>query len=340
MEHNSALTSVSLQATDSMPRVAVEQVTPGHVLRPHMSVVTSLYKSEPFLECFLDECLDALKAVGCESYELIFVNDGSPDRSAEAVLKLKEHCPQIVLVDLSRNFGHHYALSAGLMHSSGEYVFIIDCDLEVRPRVLVDFYHLIRNSDYDVVFGYQKTRKGGWFEKISGGIYWRLFNLLSDTKIPVNMTSERLMTRRYVDALLEMGDKNLFLAGMMSWVGFKQKGVPVLKVQRQGRSTYTLLRRINLLIMSITSFTAYPLTVIFTIGILTTLLSFLYSGMLIIQKLLFPERVLLGWASLMALVCFGFGIVVMCLGLIGIYLAKIFNQVQNRPTYIVCRIIR
>lgn len=298
-----------------------------------------MYRSRRFLETFLSGCNDALDQIGVGDYEIVLVNDGSPDDSVSYAIGRRADLPRLVIVDLSRNFGHHHAMQAGLRQARGDLVFLIDCDLEVPPSTLVPFIHKQRESGADLVFGYQEMRKGGWFEQWSGGIFWKGFNLLSETKIPENVLTERVMTRRFVDALLTLGDRNVFLGGMMSWTGFVQLGLPVSKKQRIGQSTYTLMKRVNLMVNAVSSFSSRPLTWLFNAGIVITALSFLYVAYLLGRKLFFGDT-LLGFTSLMAMMALSLGISTTALGLVGIYLGKVFNQVQNRPTYIIKDIYR
>ena len=218
--------------------------------------------------------------------------------------------PQIVVIELSRNFGHHYAAFAGLQYSRGKWVFLIDCDLEVSPLVLIDFFRLAKRESCDVVYGYQTERKGGWVERTGGRMFWRLFNALSETPVPANVLTERLLSRRYVEALLKLGDRNLFLAGMMCWVGFNQVGQPVTKVQREGRGSYTLGRRIALLVDAVTSFSAIPLRLLFSSGLLITFVSVSCSLYLILNKLLHPEMVLIGFTAVSVLILLSLGIMI------------------------------
>ncbi|SFU46266.1 putative glycosyltransferase [Nitrosospira multiformis] len=306
---------------------------------PEISIVSTMYRSRQFLEQFLADCLKALSAIGCDHFEILLVNDGSPDDSLAYVLERRMDISQLVIIDLSRNFGHHHAIQAGLQHARGKLIFLIDCDREVSPLVLVEFYHKLHESGCDVVFGYQEARKGGLFEQITGGLFWKGFNLLSDIKIPENIATERIMTHRYVDALLRMGDRNLFLGGMMSWAGFQQIGLPVVKKQREGRSTYTLVRRIGLMINAVSSFSAQPLMWLFNIGVAITLLSFSFAFYLVFRKLIFDDA-LLGFTSMMTMMALSLGILTTAIGVVGIYLGKVFNQVQNRPTYIVKDVYR
>ena len=300
-----------------------------------LSIVTCVYKSSRYLKRFVELSLQALNEIGCTSFELVFVIDGSPDSSLEFLVEEKKHVPQIVVIELSRNFGHHYAAFAGLQYSRGKWVFLIDCDLEVSPLVLIDFFRLAKRESYDVVYGYQTERKGGWVERTGGRMFWRLFNALSETPVPANVLTERLLSRRYVEALLKLGDRNLFLAGMMCWVGFNQVGQPVTKVQREGRGSYTLGRRIALLVDAVTSFSAIPLRLLFSSGLLITFVSVSCSLYLILNKLLHPEMVLIGFTAVSVLILLSLGIMISSLGLVGIYLSKIYRQIQNRPLFIV-----
>jgi putative glycosyltransferase len=293
-----------------------------------------MYRSRRFLEAFLSECLAALERTGCSDYEIVLVNDGSPDDSLAYALSRAKDIPALVVVDLSRNFGHHCAIQAGLRAARGKLVFLIDCDLEIRPAILFDFHQKIVQSGADLVFGYQEARKGGWFERVSGGLFWKVFNSLSDIQIPQSIVTERIMTRRFIDALLQLGDYNLFLGGMMSWTGFTQIGMPVSKQQREGRSTYTLLKRVQLVINAVSSFSSKPLVWLFNAGVAITFLSFSYTTYLVLRKIFFDDA-LIGFTSVMAMLAISLGVMTTALGLVGIYLGKVFNQVQNRPTYII-----
>jgi putative glycosyltransferase len=306
---------------------------------PELSIVSTMYRSRPFLEQFLAQCLDAVRSIGVRSFEIVLVNDGSPDDSLQYALSRQIDIPNLAVVDLSRNFGHHHAMQAGLRAARGQLVFLIDCDLEVPPSVLELLHSRLGETGADMVFGYQEVRKGGWFEQISGGVFWKGFNFLSDTKIPENIVTERLMTRRFVDALLSLGDRNVFLGGMMAWTGYEQVGVMVGKKQREGQSTYTLLKRVQLMVNAVSSFSSKPLVWLFNAGVLITGASFAYVLYLIARKLLFGDT-LIGFTSMMAMMALTLGILTTGLGLVGIYLGKVFNQVQDRPTYIVRRVHR
>jgi putative glycosyltransferase len=304
-----------------------------------ISVVTTLYKSKVFLDKFIAEIQIALNQIQCLDYELVFVNDGSPDDSLQYLIEKKKEIPQIKVIDLSRNFGHHYAIQVGLEYASGDYVFLIDNDLETSPRVLVDFYGEMNNDNsLDVVYGYQEVRKGMLLERVTGSVFWVLINKLSDTKIPHNILTERLMTKQYVESLLRLQDANVFLGGMMYWVGFNQKGLPIKKGLRKGASTYSLKRRAELMLQAITSFSGKPLEWLFYFGFTISIFSTLFIFYLIIIKIINKDVVQLGWTSIVAINVLILGVISTFLGIIGIYIYKIFRQVQGRPNAIIKKI--
>jgi len=304
--------------------------------KPHLSIVTTLYKSERFLDVFVAQCETAMAEIKCDNYEIVFVNDGSPDKSLDKVLKLKETNDNIVAIDLSRNFGHHYAIMAGLTYSTGDYVFLIDCDLEVLPTHIPTFYNKMKEEkDADVIYGVQETRKGSFIERMVGGLFYGFFNRLTDTRIPENLLTERLMSRRYIDELIKMGDKNIFMAGMMQWVGFKQIPITLKKGQREGKSTYTLGKRISLSMQAITSFSSYPLVVLFKFGFFISVISIITGIFFLVKKLINPEIVLSGFTFLIVALLFSVGVIISSLGILGIYIDKLFNQTKNRQTFIV-----
>jgi putative glycosyltransferase len=240
-----------------------------------------------------------------------------------------------MLVELSRNFGHHQAAVAGLSHARGERVFIIDVDLEEQPEWLPEFWVEHERTGADVVFGVNAVRQGTAFRRHIGGSFWKLFNLLSDVQIPVNPCTVRLMSRRYVDALLTLPDRNLFLAGNYAWLGFRQVPLTVQKQVRPTRSSYTLGRLFSLFLDAVTSFTSYPLRLIFFVGVTIAAIALLFGSVLVAWKTYSPESISLGWSSLIVSIWFLGGIIIAFLGVIGIYLSKVFTETKNRPLYVV-----
>ena len=172
-------------------------------------------------------------------------------------------------------------------------------------------------------------------ERTGGAMFWRMFNLLSETKIPENVLSERLMKRSYVQALLSLGDRNVFLGGMMYWPGFRQLGIVIKKTQREGPSTYSFRKRLSLLLEAVTSFSTAPLKLVLLAGLGVTLLAMMAGITLFVRKLLHPEAVLQGFTSLMLVTIGMAGMVITVLGVVGLYIARIYTQTQNRPLFIV-----
>lgn len=295
-----------------------------------LSVVTTLYQSAPYIEEFVRRVYaEAGKLT--DDYEIIMVDDGSPDKSLEVALNIQKSNPHLKIIELSRNFGHHKAMMTGLMHACGERVFLIDCDLEEPPEVLADWWvRLDANADLDVIYGVQPSRKGGWFERMSGWVFYRIINALSPVKLPPNVIVARLMTARYVRALTDHRDQEIYLFGLLTLTGFRQEAVKVAK-QDKGSSTYTLLRRFSLFLNAITSFSNFPLYAIFYVGIGISTLAFVFIVFLVIKWFLFSEQGIIGWTSLTVSIWAVGGFILTALGVIGIYLAKIFSETKQRP---------
>lgn len=293
-----------------------------------LSIVTTLYYSAPYVEEFYHRtCAAAEKVV--DDYEIIFVNDGSPDNALEIAISLYDRDHRVKVIDLSRNFGHHKAMMTGLAHAKGELVFLIDCDLEEEPELLGKFYDQFASADADVVYGVQQARKGGFFEQVTGNIFFRLFNLLSTYPVPANLITARLMSKRYVASLVEHKDREVFLAGLWAITGFKQVPLAVQK-HRKGSSTYDLSQKVSVFVNSVTSFSTKPLVFIFYLGCTIVLLSSLAALFLIVRRVFFGVY-LAGWPSLIVSVWLLGGLTIFCLGVIGIYLSKIYMETKQRP---------
>lgn len=297
-----------------------------------LSIVTTLYYSAPYLEEFYTRVCAAAQGVAT-NFEIILVNDGSPDGSLQTAISLQQKDQRVRVIDLSRNFGHHKAMMTGLTYTCGELVFLVDCDLEEDPELLETFYRKLKTTKAEVVFGVQQNRKGGLFERVSGGFFFKLFNLLSTDPIPANVITARLMTRKYVKALVQHRERETLIAGLWTLTGFDQVSVQVTK-HLKGSSTYNLRRKVSQLVNAITSFSSKPLVMIFYLGSAILFLSSTAALVLIIRKLLFGA-LLLGWASLIISIWMLGGLTIFCLGVIGIYLSKMFIEVKQRPYTIV-----
>lgn len=303
---------------------------------PQLSVVATLYRSAPGLAEFYARVTVAAQALVGDSYEIVFVNDGSPDDSLDRAVGMSNSDPHVVVVDLSRNFGHHKAIMTGLEHARGELVFLIDSDLEEDPAWLDLFHRHMQKSRADVVYGVQASRKGGPFERWSGEAFYTLFNWGTGLDLPRNLVTARLMTRRYVQALVQHREREVFLAGLWHITGFAQTPVEVVKLSLSP-TTYTLRRKLGILVNSITAFSNAPLVFIFHVGVTISLLALGYILWLVLNRVLFAG-VQSGWTSLIASVWLVGGLNILFLGVIGIYLSKIFTETKQRPYTIVRRV--
>lgn len=299
-----------------------------------LSIVTTLYQSSRYIEEFHRRVTAAASAI-TDDYELVFVNDGSPDDSLEVAKKLLARDHHIVIVDLSRNFGHHRAMMTGLERARGEFVFLIDVDLEECPENLTPFWdYLVEHPEADVVIGESQTRKqGGLTRRLASSWFYDLFNFLSYIKISNRELVSRLMRRSYVESLVSYQERELFIPGIWAHAGYNQHYIPAEKTF-DGNSTYTLRRKLTMVVDAVTSFSAKPLLMVFYTGILFVITATFVILYVIIQKMLFGYSVV-GWASLVAILFFIGGVTIFSLGVVGIYIAKIYSEVKQRPTSIV-----
>lgn len=299
-----------------------------------LSIVATLYQSSSHIDEFYQRMsATAGKLVG-EDYEIVFVNDGSPDNSLEIAIEITQEDSHVVVIDLSRNFGHHKAMMTGLAHTKGEMVFLIDTDLEESPEWLITFNEQMQgDASYDVIFGMQESRKGGFFEKYSGALFWSILDRLSGLSLPANQVTARLMSRRYVNGLLSHEEREIFMAGLWQITGFKQMPVSVHKFSKSP-STYTIGRKLSLLVNSITSFSVLPLIGIFYIGLFIFSFACCYTVYLVVSMLFFSYT-LAGWTSVMVSIWLIGGLILSGMGIIGIYLSKVFSEVKRRPYTII-----
>lgn len=300
-----------------------------------LSIVATFYRSEQHLQEFCTRIQREAESITSD-YEIVLVNDGSPDNSLDIALSQAEQNSRFRIVDLSRNFGHHPAIVTGLAQATGELVFLIDSDLEEPPELLGLFYAEMQRVQAEVVYGVQERRKGSLFERLSGAGFYAFFDLLTDYPVPANQLVARLMTCDFVTASLQYQERCMYLPGLWMMTGFRQTSMVVQKYSK-GSSTYTLRRKIAIAVDSITSFSTKPLVYIFYLGTIIVLLSLLGIGYLIVGAALFGDFAL-GWPSVMVSVWFLGGLMIFCLGLIGIYLSKVLTEIKRRPYTIVRRL--
>ncbi len=297
-----------------------------------LSIVSTLYKSEGTVAEFVRRASAAALAI-TESYEIVLVDDGSPDGALAIAVALASTDPHLKVVELSRNFGHHKALMTGLKHARGDYCFLIDSDLEEAPELLAEFWAKLHDEDKDVVYGFQARRLGGWARRLTGAIAYRLFDWLLSVPIPTNHLTVRLMRRSYVDSLLSHGETQLVIGGLWVITGYRQQGISVAK-SNKGATTYSFLRSWQIFLDSVTNFSAAPLVAIFYIGILISVVAGLFAISLLLRWA-FGGIGVAGWVSVMLSVWFLGGLAILFIGVVGLYLSKIFVETKNRPLTIV-----
>jgi glycosyltransferase involved in cell wall biosynthesis len=298
------------------------------------SVVIPMYNEEEVIQ----ETYRRLKTVmdqSGESYELLFVNDGSRDRSAQIISQLAKTDSNIRLIDFSRNFGHQIAVTAGMDYASGQAIVIIDADLQDPPEVILRMLEKWREG-YEVVYGKRLKRHGETiFKKATAYLFYRILGALTNDKIPKDTGDFRLIDRKVCDAMKKLNEKNRFLRGMINWVGFRQVAVEYVRDERwAGETKYPLKKMLKFASDGIFSFTYKPLKLATYLGFLLSFSGFLYLLYVLYQKL-FTDSTTAGWASLVAVNLVFNGIILLILGILGEYVGRIYEEVKGRPLYIV-----
>jgi putative glycosyltransferase len=302
-----------------------------------LSVVTTIYRSADCIEEFHRRAVKAAELLGIE-LETVLVHDGSPDNGLGVARALALSDSRVVLVDLARNFGQHQALLAGMNVATGDLVAILDGDLDEDPLWLVGFYATMNERQCDVVYGIFNNAERSTFYRFGRRLFYLGLKILSAMPFPENVATVRLMTRRYVEAVLTFEERELFLAGLLFVAGFEQVGMPVAKKSRSP-TTYTLLRLARLFVTSVTSFSVRPLLVISVFGFLLSILAVIFCAYLLVRTLMYGIAVP-GWASVMGVFLLFSGVTLFCNGVIAIYVAIIFLEVKKRPRVIIRSIIR
>ncbi|HEV7164514.1 MAG TPA: glycosyltransferase family 2 protein [Gammaproteobacteria bacterium] len=298
-----------------------------------LSVITTLYESAPYITEFHRRASESARQLAGDDYEIVLVNDGSPDNSLDLAVRLTETDRHVVVVDLSRNFGHHKAIMTGLSKAKGERVFLLDSDLEEEPEWVMSFQRQMDAEACDVVYGVQSARRGGLLEKITGAVFYRLFRFFTGIEQPDNIVTARIMSRRYVDALLSHRERELNIGGLWIITGFKQCRQTVKK-HSTSPTTYDLSRKFNHFINAVTSFSSLPLVFTFYSGLLISVSALIYIVYLAVRYL-FISSPPTGYTSIIASIWLFSGMIIFFMGIQGIYISKVFSEVKQRPNTII-----
>lgn len=299
-----------------------------------LSVVVPMYNEEEVIETTYAKLTEVLAATG-ESYELVFVNDGSRDRTAAIVRGICARDHRVKLLDFARNFGHQIAVTAGMDHASGRAVVLIDADLQDPPGLIPQMLALWREG-YDVVYGKRISRQGEtWFKKTTAKWFYRTLAAMTSVNIPVDTGDFRLMDRKVCDALSGMRERSRFIRGMVAWAGYRQIGLEYAREERfAGETKYPLRKMVRLSLDAITSFSTKPLKLAGILGFLLSAAGFVYLIVVICQRI-FTDTTTEGWTSLIVISLFFHGITLSLLGVLGEYIGRIYEESKRRPLYLV-----
>jgi polyisoprenyl-phosphate glycosyltransferase len=306
---------------------------------PLVSVVVPCYNEEEVLHECHAQLTEVLQGCCGKDYELIYVNDGSRDRTEEILRSLHGVSGQTRAIMLSRNFGHQAAVTAGLTAAKGQCVVIIDADLQDPPTVIPQMLDSWRQG-YEVVYGVRESRAGeSGFKLWTAQLFYRLINGLSDVEIPLDSGDFRLLDRRAVDAMLAMPERHRLLRGMSSWIGFRQFGLKYARAARFAGSTkYPVRKMLNLALDGIFSFSTVPLRFVTILGLLTAAVAAIGVLYSLIVRIFTPNWVA-GWATLILAILFMGGVEMFCFGIVGEYIGRIYTEIKQRPLFLVREVL-
>jgi glycosyltransferase involved in cell wall biosynthesis len=299
-----------------------------------LCVVVPCFNEEAVIGAFHARLMGVLDTLPVAA-QVLYIDDGSRDGSYAALERLCVADPRVAAIRLSRNFGKELALTCGLDHAQADAVVVIDADLQDPPELIPELWARFRDG-HDVVYAVRRSRAGeSWFKRSTAAAFYRVIGRLSDTPVPADTGDFRLLSRRAVDALRGLRERQRFMKGLFGWVGFRQVGVPYDRAPRAaGMSKWNWWRLWNFALEGITGFSVAPLKLATYVGLATALLAFAYGGLIIAKTLLWGDPVA-GYPSLMTVILFLGGIQLMALGLIGEYLGRLYLESKQRPLYLV-----
>jgi polyisoprenyl-phosphate glycosyltransferase len=318
--------------------LADASAAPQSRAKSSVSLVVPVFNESEVIGAFYERAVQTLCGLDDLDYEIIFVDDGSRDDTYQQLTQFAAANPHVRLLKLSRNFGHQIAITAGIDHACGDCVVVIDADLQDPPEVIASMIERWREG-FDVIYGVRSERDGeGRLKLLTASAFYRLLGRLTQIEIPANVGDFRLMSRRAVDQLKQLREKDRFVRGLVSWIGFNQTGLVYSRDKRYAGSTkYPYRKMIKFAFDGITSFSTAPLKLATWSGYGASLLAFLYLASVFVQKLL--GYTVEGWATIMVALLFLGGVQLVCLGILGEYLGRIFNEVKPRPMYILDEVV-
>lgn len=306
-----------------------------------VSVVIPCYNEEPVIMKTYEEVRKVMLENNYD-YEIVFVDDGSKDRTLEILKDIASKDDNVVVVSFSRNFGHQPAVSAGIKYSTGDVAIIIDADLQDPPNVIPEMIKIHLEQGANVVYGVRRERKGeSFFKKFTAKLFYRLLNLLSDVKFPLDTGDFRLIDKKVIEEFKKLKERDKYIRGLISWMGFKQ--VPIYYDRNPrfaGETKYPFKKMLRFALTGIFYFSDKPLKLATTLGFITTFIGLALAIYVILVRLINPSQAIPGWASTMITIIFMGGIQLITIGIIGKYIGNIFDEIKGRPEFIVKEIIK
>ena len=300
---------------------------------PHISVVIPVYECSQFLNDLYTRLKNALEEITGD-FEIILVNDASPGNDWDIIQELSTQDKRVKGINFSKNFGQHYAITAGLDHCSGTWVVVMDGDLQDQPEEIKKLYDLALKG-YDIVLGRRNRRKDGFFKRIVSKLFYKLFGYLTETKQDEGIGNFGIYSRNVVNTICNMRENLRFFPTMVRWVGFKKAVVNIDHEKRKyGKSSYSYGKLLKLALNVIIAFSDKPLRLTVKLGFFISFFSFLYALFIVIRAFM-GIRSIEGWPSLIVSIWFLSGLIIFILGFIGIYISRIFDETKKRPIYVV-----
>ncbi len=304
----------------------------------NLSVIIPCYNEELVLHETYKRLIAVLKQTSTiEAYEVIFINDGSKDRTLDILQSFAQSDNCIKIINFSRNFGHQPAVTAGINHCNGDIAIIIDADLQDPPEVIPEMIDTYLMNSCNVVYGVRKTRKGdSSFKKVTAKYFYRMLNNLSDVHIPIDTGDFRLLDRSIINNFNNLKENNKYIRGLISWLGFKQQAFYYDRDARfAGETKYPLRKMLRFASMAVFYFSKKPLKLATNLGFLSILAGLFLSIWIVANKIIYPEYLINGWTSLILVVIFFGGVQLLTIGVLGQYIGSLFDESKHRPEYIV-----
>jgi len=298
-----------------------------------ISIVSPVYRAEKILETLVSEIEKTMSKIR-EEYEIILVDDRSPDNSWQKMLELKKRSKNLKIFRLSKNFGQHPAIFAGISQAKGDWIVVMDCDMQDKPEEIINLYNKAKEG-YDIVLAKRKNRQHGFFKVAFSKMYYKTFKYLADIEVNNEIGNFGIYNKKVINAALSLNDNIKFFPLFINWIGFNRTTIDVEHDTRlEGKSTYSFGKLLSLAFNTIVSFSEKPLKIFVYFGGIVSVIAFL-TGLYFLYKAIIGEITEPGFSSLIISIWFFSGLIISIIGIVGIYIGKAFNQTKNRPVFII-----